>query len=245
MEQVKNRAFFGTTWKKFLAFNKEHALIQPGDRILALVSGGPDSTALACWLALLSKRVPFEWGILHFNHGLRAASEKEAQSVRKLASRLGVPFYTENIEVAKLAQEDRRSLEDAGRKLRYEAAEALARKERFNKAAVGHTLNEQAESVLINILRGGALKGLKGASISRPVFKGSKIRLIRPMLGVLKEEALAYLKTEGIKYHQDPSNRDPRFLRSRVRHELLPKLKELHPRAVEHFAGIALAMEKN
>lgn len=243
--QKVKKEFWGSSWKEFLAFNRRYRLILPGDRILALVSGGPDSMAMACWLSLLSKRAHFSLAILHFDHGLRPHSDREARSVKKLAGALGVPFYQEKIPVLDLAKRKRKSLEDAGRILRYRRAQAWAKKLGFNKVASAHTLDEQAESVLLNVLRGGSLKGLAGARVSRPIVDGSKIRLIRPFLGSRKADLAAYLKEAGIPYFEDPSNRDPRFLRSRIRQELLPKLEELHPKALEHLANLALESQTN
>ncbi|MBI4668622.1 MAG: tRNA lysidine(34) synthetase TilS [Elusimicrobia bacterium] len=203
-------SFWGTTWKKFKS--QAGRLIRPGDRILVLVSGGPDSTALAYWMHLLSKNIRFFWAIAHFDHRLRKESANEAAAVGRLAESLGVPFYLKRFDAGGFAGKRRLSLEDADRKLRYQAALFLAGTRRFNKVAAAHTLDEQAESVLLNIIRGGSLSGLLGARRVRPIIKGSKILLIRPMIRIPKSEVLNFLRQAGIAYFDDPMNHDPRFL---------------------------------
>lgn len=207
--------------------------------MLALVSGGPDSTALAHWLALLSRQISFQWGIVHFDHGLRDDSHQQAQAVRRLAGSLGTFFYLRKLPVAGLVKKRKTSIEHAARLLRYREAARLARRLNINKVATAHTLEEQAESILINILRGGSAAGLLGARAARPIFYGSKIKLIRPMVHIRKKEVLEFLDAGGIPYFRDPMNSDPRFLRARVRAELLPKLTELHPKALQHITGLA------
>ncbi|MBI4369007.1 MAG: tRNA lysidine(34) synthetase TilS [Elusimicrobia bacterium] len=234
------RLFWGTAWKQFRADALK--LIASGDRVLAMVSGGPDSMAMAHWLALLLKKHQFQWAIAHFNHGLRPGAVLVFHQVRELAQRLNVSFYYRRLNVKGLLQKRRLSLEDAARRLRYREAHDLARRHGFNKIAAAHTLEEQAESVLLNILRGGSLQGLLGARPMRPVAARSRIMLIRPMLGTSKKILMEFLNSQKIVYDRDPMNDDPRFLRSRIRHELLPKLQELHPRALEHLSGLAFKL---
>ncbi|MBI2070936.1 MAG: tRNA lysidine(34) synthetase TilS [Elusimicrobia bacterium] len=231
------REFWGVTWKKFRAAAVR--LIKPGDRVLALVSGGPDSSAMAYWLSMLAQRRRFDLAIAHFDHTLRPEQAPgERRLVEGLAGRLGLPFYFRRLPVAGYAKTRRLSLEDAARRLRYRAAALIARRHGFTRVAAAHTLEEQAESVLINILRGGSLAGLCGCREQRPLSASGRILLVRPMLAVSKREALSFLESRDFIYVRDPMNHNPRFLRSRVRSEILPKLVELHPRALEHLSGL-------
>ena len=193
---------------------------------------------MACWLGLLARERGFFLSLAHFNHGLRAHSAKAEALAQGLAERLNAPFVSVKIAVQNAAERRGQGLEDAGRFLRYREAARLATRLGACKIAVAHTMEEQAESVLINILRGGSAQGILGARTERPLLPGSKLKLIRPMLEIRKDEAIRFLKDNRIVYFDDPMNRDPRFLRSRIRHELLPKLIELHPKAVEHFARL-------
>lgn len=241
---VLSKRFWGTTWRSFLRTIQDNKLIQSQDRILALVSGGPDSTTMAYWFGLLQKHIPFDWAILHFDHGLRRGSRSDALFVKRLANKLGVKFYFKRIPVKSFARKKRKSLEDAGRTLRYCWALKLARHYRFNKVATAHTLNDQAESVLLNILRGGSWDGLRGARCKRPLQRGSRAILIRPLIEVPKKEILAFLQTAKISFRQDPTNSDPRFLRNRLRLEILPRLCSLQPKALEHIAQVAQSVAK-
>ena len=233
------KRFWGTTWKKFIGAIDDFNLIVPGDRVLAMVSGGPDSTAMAYWLGLFAQRVPFSFAIAHFDHGLRKDSRVDVKLVQALAKRLNAKVYCRKLPVRRFADSKSKSLEDAGRILRYRFAEEIAKKGNFNKVVTAHTMDEQAESVLLNMLRGGSREGLGGARMIRKIRPGSKVLLIRPMLRVTKREILDYLETAKISYVQDPTNRDPRFLRNRIRLEVIPKLCELNPKAIEHLAKLA------
>ncbi|MFC1521262.1 tRNA lysidine(34) synthetase TilS [Elusimicrobiota bacterium] len=237
----KFRVFWGITWKKFLGAIRKYRMIKKGDRILALVSGGPDSTALALWLGLLRNKLDFDFCILYLDHGLCAQSFKAGGIAQKTAKMLGIRFYSRKIRVASFAKKFRKSLEDAGRILRYREALRMAKKLKCNKVAVGHTMDEQAESVLINILRGCEVKRSMGAYPDRPISFGSSIRLIRPLIGIKKSEVIEYLGLSGIKYFKDPMNRDKAFLRVRIRKELMPKFLSINPRAVEHLANLKVS----
>lgn len=232
--------FWGRVWTRFR--DQARLLIQPSDRVLAMISAGPDSTAMAYWLHFWSRERGFSLRLVYMDHGLRRPDRALALA-QDLSRRLGVELDVIKIPMKATARKRGMGLEEAGRFLRYRAALALARRRRCNKVAAGHTLDEQAETVLLNILRGGSSEGLKGARPQQwlPASKepGPKVQLVRPMLKVRKAEILEFLKANQISYFDDPMNQDPRFLRARIRHEILPKLCELHPHAAEHFAGLA------
>jgi tRNA(Ile)-lysidine synthase len=128
-------------------------------------------------------------------------------------------------------------LEEAGRKERYKALAARARRGRFSAVATGHQLDDQAETVLLHLLRGTSLEGLGGIPVRRPLAAG--IELIRPLLPLTREEVRLYLKRHGLQSREDASNRDPKFTRNWVRREVLPLLEKRAPGVKERLAGIA------
>jgi tRNA(Ile)-lysidine synthase len=191
---------------------RRHAMLVGGERVLVAVSGGADSVALLHVLHALAPAFRLELHVLHVDHGLRADSARDADFVRTLATRLDVPCA-----VAAVTVPCGDSLEAQARAARYAALESCADRIGANRIAVGHTRDDQAETVLLRLLQGAGPRGLAGI----PPRRG---RLIRPLLGVGRSEIVAALQTVGLVWVEDPSNADVKFLRNRVRHELLPLL---------------------
>ncbi len=221
------------------SFNKEESLLRPGDRILAAVSGGADSVCLTHYLSRLVGKKKIAVFVAHFHHGLRSAADKDAKFVHRLCEDLGLPFLMELLPVRKTAKDERRSLEDAGRKLRYAALGKIARKLRFNKIATGHHLDDQVETVLLHLLRGKSAKGLGGISPVRPLKKGSKLRLIRPLLALTRDEIFEYCSAYGLKFRTDASNRDEVHTRNWLRRKIVPLLEKRRPGFKRNVAAIA------
>ncbi len=200
---------------------EREARIQPAARVLVACSGGGDSVALA---SLLCETAPAAgWsvaGLLHVNHGLRGASADDDEAFcRQLAGELGVPITVERIDVAARAREERISIETAGHRVRYELFERVVRQGTADLVATGHTRDDQAETFLMRLVRGAGSAGLAGI---RPRI-GS---VVRPLLDVRRSELREYLRLRGLSHREDPSNRDERILRNRVRHRLIPFLAE-------------------
>jgi tRNA(Ile)-lysidine synthase len=194
-------------------------LLERGDHLVVAVSGGPDSVALLWALVLLSREYALQLTTAHLNHGLRGEeSQREERFVHSLCAGLGIRCIGKTVDICTLQRERRKSLEDVAREERYrffhETAEACGAK----KIATGHQRDDQAETVLINLLRGSGLEGLKGIV---PLREG---RIIRPLLHVTRTEILKFLDREGLTYFTDSSNTNPRFLRNRIRHQLIPEL---------------------
>jgi len=193
---------------------------------LAGVSGGADSVAL---IHCLHRLTP-EWGVLltvaHLNHGLRGEEGKEdSVFVRKLAASLDLRCIEESIEIPKLATP--KNLEERAREVRYDFLRRAARSANAGKIAVGHNMNDQAETVLLNLLRGC---GISGLSAIRPKTG----RLIRPLLQMSRRDILEYLESLGVPFREDSSNRNLQYRRNRVRHELIPYLEAwFNPRLIE------------
>ncbi|RMH34924.1 MAG: tRNA lysidine(34) synthetase TilS [Nitrospirae bacterium] len=206
----------------------KHHLLQQGDRVVAALSGGPDSTAMVAALAALGSM--WEWELLgvHLNYGLRGKdSEDDAAFVRRLGEVLNIEVHVMSVPVSKrAAQKAKRSLQDYARFLRYTALEEVAMDRGAHKIAVGHTADDQAETVVMRMLRGAGVGGLRGI----PPVRGRTV--VRPLLEVTRRDVLAYLRDRGLGYRVDASNHEPLYLRNRIRHSVLPILKEYNPNLV-------------
>ena len=211
-----------------------HAMLRAGDRVGVAVSGGSDSVALLRIMEELSRREGVRLSVLHFNHSLRGeASEGDEQFVTDLAAQLALPFFSCREDVASVARAGHWNLEDAGRRLRYDFFAGLVEKGKINRAAVGHTADDQAETVLARILRG---TGPSGLAAIYPV-NGC---VIRPLLEIRRIELRQYLRELGQPWREDASNHDQTRLRSRLRHQVLPILeREIQPAVVANLGRLA------
>ena len=204
---------------KVLQYIKEHNLITPGDLLVAGISGGPDSMALLHILLQLRPRLNFELVAAHLNHGLRPEAAAEEEFVRDYCQARQVPFYSRRVDIEEIAVRDKKSVEEAGRNCRYQYFNELVAQLGGTRIATAHHRDDNAETVLLNIIRGSGIKGLRGI---RPV-NGI---IIRPLLCVDKNEIETYLAENSVKYCIDLSNYSTDYLRNRIRHNLLPLLEQ-------------------
>jgi len=211
-----------------------HKLLHKGDKVLVACSGGPDSVALLHLLYQLRYKYTLNLYLAHVNHGLRGkASDTDEEFVRRLAEKLGIPIFVKRADVMKFARQKGLSLEGAARLARYEFFEGFAEKYQLDKIATGHSLNDQAETVLMRFLRGAGPTGLSGIPIKRG-------KIIRPLLEISREEILQYLNQDKIKFRIDKTNLRSDFLRNRIRNNLLPLLlKEYNPNLIEGLGRTA------
>jgi tRNA(Ile)-lysidine synthase len=211
----------------------KYGLLKQNERVVVGLSGGPDSTALAVILAQIAPSMGVQLIIAHFNHGLRGREANgDERSASQLAKKLGLSFVSRKMD--KRAVEKGHSPEDFYRQQRYQFFSEVAISNHAGKIALGHNLQDQAETVLLHLLRGSGLEGLKGIM---PLRDG---KYIRPLIEVSREEIISFLDEAGIAYRQDSSNESKLHLRNKIRLELLPYLKkEFNPRIDETLAQMA------
>jgi tRNA(Ile)-lysidine synthase len=227
----------------FKADNLVRRMIVPGDRVLVACSGGPDSVALAALLLKLREGMPLEIRLAHFNHRLREDAGEDESFVRSLAGRWVLPLVVGSRQVKSYAAKKKLNMEEAGRELRYGFLRRAAAETGATKIATGHTLTDQAETVLMRLMRGAGPTGLAGIA---PVLSGEPCPVVRPLLGIARPDLQGWLAAEGIPFREDPSNLDRRFLRNRIRAELLPELERRYePRVAAHLARMAAVVRED
>ncbi|WP_052338254.1 tRNA lysidine(34) synthetase TilS [Nitrospina gracilis] len=207
--------------QRTLAF---HKMVKPGDHLVVAVSGGPDSVALLYALNRLQSEMVLRLTIAHLDHGTReGTSAEDAEFVRKTAARLGIPVVVERRDVPGACAKSGMSFQETARTIRLKFLESVREQVSAQKVAMAHTADDQAETVFINLLRGGGPRGLGGM---RP-FRGT---LIRPLIDCTRKDVMEFLGKEGIEFREDSTNRDVQYLRNRIRMELLPYLeREYNP----------------
>lgn len=212
--------------KKAGATAASHKMFEKGDRVLAGISGGPDSVALLLFLLAVKEAFRIEKiGVAHLNHMLRGEeADRDQRFVENLAERMGVELYTESRDVPRLAKQEGLSTEDAARQARFSFFSWILDEKKYTRIALGHHADDDSELVLMNFLRGSGSTGLSGIP---PVREGG---IVRPLIQCTKEEIRRFLDLQGQGFVTDSSNTDDSFLRNRVRHHLIPILeKEYNP----------------
>jgi len=223
---------------------RKHGSIRAGDRVAVAVSGGADSVALLCLLLELQAELGIVLSVAHVNHRLRGEeSDEDERFVAKLTQQLGLELHVCEAQVdSRHSSEIGPGIEAAARKLRYGFFRQLARSGRAGKIATAHTLDDQAETVLLRIFRGTGIRGLSGIH-PRIVLEeqGHAVgELVRPLLGFRRTALQEFLRERGQNWREDSSNLDIAFLRNRVRHRLLPVIaEEFGEAAIEHMAELA------
>ncbi len=210
--------------QKLLKTIRDYRMISKGDHLLVGVSGGPDSVALLYLLMELRDIYNLQLYIVHLNHMLRGnESDEDAGYVKRLSKKLKLPVFIGKKDVGKFAKENKLSLEEAARIQRYEFYKQIADKLNIRKIALGHTADDNAETVLMRLLRGAGEQGLIGIY---PVRHIGNLKVIRPLLNIYRREIESFLKEKKIRARTDSSNADNKFLRNKVRLELIPILEE-------------------
>jgi tRNA(Ile)-lysidine synthase len=215
---------------------KQYRMFTPGDRVLVAVSGGVDSVVLLYALRELQKSEKLSLAVAHFDHAIRANSAADAEFVKKLARSLKLRYYSERADVPAYAKAQKLSLEVAARTLRYQFFERIAKAHDFKKIALGHTLNDQAETLLMRLLRGAGLEGLSGIP---PVRPSGELTYVRPLIECTRDQIVAFAQAHKLSWREDPTNYDTTIVRNKIRHELIPILKEYNPKVLEALGRTA------
>ncbi|MFA6318590.1 MAG: tRNA lysidine(34) synthetase TilS [Elusimicrobiota bacterium] len=237
------KQFAARVWAKLKESEQRQGLFRRGDRVLAAVSGGPDSVCLAHFLSVEARRRGFSLKLAHVHHGLRSGdADRDADSVLRLGRRLGLEVSVAKVDARASAAARGAGVEEAARHLRYKALARIAARQGCGKVATGHQLDDQAETVLLHLLRGTRLKGLAGIPPRRPLTR--RVELVRPLLAVTRRDVDLYLKLHGLKARLDRSNRSLDRTRNWVRLRLLPLLEGRNPRIRERLAGFAVQIRK-
>lgn len=212
---------------KVLNIIREYNLINENDNIVVGVSGGPDSMALLFCLLEIKETMDFNIYVAHVNHGVRGEEARKDQLfVEEMASKLGLPYYTKNVNMIEYGKERGITSEEAGRELRYGFFREILKSVGGGKIAVAHNMNDQAETLLMRFMRGTGIDGLKGMEF----ISGD---IIRPILGIDRKEIEAYIEVNRIETVLDKTNLEPIYSRNKVRLELIPYMeKSFNPNLV-------------
>ncbi len=212
---------------------RKYALLNPGDRVLVAVSGGPDSVCLLGVLQALAKDLDLTLHIAHLDHMFRGKeSADEALFVAELAKKLGIPSTIEKFDVPAYCLERGLSPQAGAREVRYDFLQRVSKTTGASHIATGHTANDQAETFLMRLIRGAGASGLSAIPPARD-------NIIRPLIEATRDEVLEYLKETGLAFVTDPSNAKPVYTRNRIRLEVLPILQRFNPRIVATLAAEA------
>jgi len=200
-------------------------MIEPGETVLAAVSGGIDSVVLLDGLDRLASDYGIELHVAHLDHGLRPASGADADFVERLAAVRGLPFHMERLADTGLDEHREHGREGAARAARHAFLERVASEAGAARIALGHTASDQVETILYRLARGTGITGLCGIPPIRGPF-------VRPLIDATRAEVLAYARSRNLAWRCDATNADPGYARNRIRHRVLPELEAINPRAV-------------
>ncbi len=243
------KSFGNELEKRVLAYLRQYCGIDVGSDVIVAVSGGADSLCLLHVLHRLSEHFPLNLHVAHMDHMLRGrASGEDAEFVAQQARALRLPCTVESRDILEYKLEHRCSLEEAAREVRYEFLRAVAESCGAETVITGHTRDDDVETVMLHILRGSGIHGLRGLEPATEVpftlpvsARRRTLRLARPLLTVSREETVTYCSLRGLTYRRDVSNEYPHFLRNRIRLEVLPALRQINPRLDDTLLRLASA----
>ena len=217
------------------------------ETVIVAVSGGADSTALLLALDELrsANKLAVKLCVAHLDHKLRKSSTKDAKWVAQLAEKLGYECVVGHSKVAEMAEANADNLEQAAREARYKFLERTAKRKTANYVLTGHTMDDQAETVLLRLMRGSAGAGLGGMERLRPLGKNSTIKLGRPLLWARRSETVSYCRLRKTEFLTDEMNDDQKFARVKVRQQLLPLMQSFNNRIVEALSRTASQLRED
>lgn len=201
-------------------------LIEKGDRIVVGVSGGPDSLCLLNLLNLLKDKYELDLVVVHINHSLRDEADFEENYVRETAENFNLKFFSKKVDILRLSKEEKRSTEEVARNVRYDFFREVLKKTGANKIAVAHNKNDNAETVLMNIIRGAGNEGVIGIG-------NRKNEIIRPLIAISRDEIEKYCEEKSLIAMIDKTNFETVYTRNKVRNLIIPMLREINPDVIE------------
>lgn len=214
--------------KAVLSTIQKYNLINANDKIVLGVSGGPDSLFMLDILNKLKEKLQFELVVAHINHMIRKEAWEEERFVKEFCQKINVEFYSKRIEVEKYANNNKIGLEEAGRKIRYEFFDEVAKVTNSNKIAIAHNKNDKVETIIMNLLRGSGVTGLQGI---QPIKED---KIIRPIIEIERKDIEKYCKENNLEPRIDISNFDNTYTRNKIRNVVIPYIKEeFNPNFIE------------
>lgn len=211
--------------EKILKTITKYNLIESGDKVVLGVSGGPDSISMLTILNELKEKLNFEIVVAHINHGIRENAKKDEEYVKNFCDKLGIKCYVLHENVKELAKNEKIGLEEAGRKVRYKFFNEIFEKENAKKIGIAHNKNDNGETIIMNILRGSGISGIKGIEPKNGVY-------IRPLIEISRDEIEEFSK--NLNPCHDESNDENEFTRNKIRNILIPYIKkEFNPNIIE------------
>lgn len=231
---------------KIESANEKYALFCKNAKILVGLSGGADSVCLTLSLAALSEKYGYTVGALHVNHMIRAnEADRDQEFSRRLCEKHGIEFFCEKVNIPAMCSVSGKSLELCAREERYRLFEKICREHGFNAVATAHTASDNAETMIINLVRGSGIKGLCGVPPKRRLSEKSICEVIRPLIFCQRHEIEEYLGALGQDYVTDSTNLCDDCTRNRVRHEIIPSLQALNPSLVNSLSSCAAALRED
>lgn len=209
---------------------KKYNLIQENDKIILAISGGPDSIAMLHVINEIQKesKTKFELIVAHVNHMIREEAGEDEEYVKQFCEKLQIPFYSKHIEVLQIAKESKQGVEETGRYERYKFFDELMKKTGANKIAIAHNKNDNAETMIMHVLRGSGISGLKGLE---PIKEN---KYIRPLLDCTRQEIEKYCEENNLQPRIDKTNFDNAYTRNKIRNVVIPYIKEeFNPNIIE------------
>ena len=226
--------------ENFLNTVKENNLIEAGDKIVVGVSGGPDSITLLECLNKYKNKLNYEIVVAHINHLIREDSTEDEEFVEKVCKKMNIPCYIKRAEILKIAKEEKKGTEEVGRAIRYNFFDEILKKEGANKIAIAHNMNDNAETMLMNLIRGCGLSGLEG------IQSKEYDKYIRPLINCKREDIERYCDKNKLNPRIDYTNKENIYKRNKIRNELIPHLKEFNPNIIQSLSNLSrIAKDEN
>ena len=225
--------------EKFLNTIKKENLIEKGDVIVVGVSGGPDSITLLTCLNKYKSKLGCKIICAHINHLIREDSTEDEQFVENVCKKMDIPFYAKRVKVEELAKINKKGTEETGRKVRYDFFNEICKKENANKIAIAHNQNDNAETMILNLVRGCGMQGLEGI---QPSEYG---KYIRPLIYVSRKEIEQYCEKNQLRPRIDSTNKENIYKRNIIRNIIMPELRKLNPNIEESLSRTSILAKQN